>query len=129
MRQFWRVSELLALYVETVRPDCSLLINSIHWLVALVARNLHLVVLDNILLDNGFAGAQGGCLCSSMVVESSLGDEAIVAWDVRCRFCCAHSQFVVLVASHLSILIQLCTRVVAVRSNGLLELSLEVASF
>ena len=95
-------SELLAGCVKTVRSDAASLINCIHWLVTLVAWNLHLVVLDNVLLDDGLTSAKSGRLSEGVIIELSLWNEAIVTWDVSRGFRCSNSELMVLISCHLS---------------------------
>ena len=52
------ISELLALYVQTIGSDDSFLVGAAHGLVALVTWHLHLIVLNNVLLNNGITIAQ-----------------------------------------------------------------------
>ena len=90
-------SEALSIYIQAVGPDHASLINAICRLVARVPRNLHGIVLNHVLLDNGVTIAQGGGLLDGTRIEVGLGDEAVVAWDVCSRLCRAHCQFVMLV--------------------------------
>ena len=90
-------SEALSIYIQAVGPDHASLVSAICRLVARVPRNLHRIVLNHVLLDNGVTGAQGGGLLDGTRIEVGLGDEAVVAWDVCSRLCRAHCQFVMLV--------------------------------
>ena len=120
--------ESLAGGVEAAGPDRALLVHSVHWLVARVARKLHLVVLNHVLLDDGLAGVEVGRLLDSGWVEVGLGDESVIAWDVRRGLGGSHGELVVLVALHGGVCRQFVARVVAVRPNRLLKLGLEVAA-
>ena len=62
-----------------------------------VAWNLNLVVLNHVLLNDGLTGTEGASLSNGLWVEINLRNETIVAWDVRCRLCGSHRQFVMLV--------------------------------
>ena len=95
---------------------------------ALVAWDLHLVVLNHVLLNDSLACAQSRCLSSGQIVEASLGDETIVAWDMRGRLGSSYGQFVMLITLRLSLSWKLCSWIVAIDSNRLLKLCLEVAS-
>ena len=95
---------------------------------SLVAWHLHLIVLNDVLLDDGVAIAERGCLFNSEWVEPGLGDEAIVAGDVCGCLRRAHGQLVVLVHLHFRVSRQLVPWVVAVHADRHLELSLEVAA-
>jgi len=123
-----RSTEALSSSVEAVGSDVTLLVQSVHRLVTLVSRHLHLVVLNDVLLDDGLTSAESASLLDSLRVEIGLGDEAIVAGDVRRRLRRAHSQLVVLVALNLAIQWQLIAWLVAMSTKRLLELSLEVAT-
>ena len=52
------ISELLTVGVEALGSDFSFFIHGVHWLVSLVPWNLHLVVFNDVLLDDGVAGAE-----------------------------------------------------------------------
>ena len=93
-------SELLSICFQTVRSGHTSLVDSVCRLVARVPRNLHLIVLNHVLLDNGLTVAKGGRLLDSGRVEVSLGDEAVVAGDVSRGLCRAHSQFMMFIALH-----------------------------
>ena len=121
-------SEGFTICVKTVGSESSPFIYSIHWFCTGVAWHFDLVVLNDVLLDNGVSIAEGRSLCNGIVVEVSLGDETIVAWDVSCSFCGSHGELVVLVALRLSIRGKLDARVVTVGADGSLELGLIVAA-
>ena len=84
-------AEALASRVEAVGPDVAFLVEGSHRLVALVTWHLHLVVLNNVLLDDGLSCAKSACLFNCMRVEICLGDETIVTWNVSRRLSCADS--------------------------------------
>ena len=66
-----------------MRPDDSLLIDSVCRLVTSIPRHLDRIVLNHVLLDDGLTRAQSRRLTDSRRIEVGLGDEAIVAWDMR----------------------------------------------
>ena len=109
-----RSAEALACSVQAVGSDVTLLVLGIHRLVALVSRNLHLVVLDDVLLDDSLSRAKSACLIDGLRVEVRLGDETIVAWNMGRGLRCTNSQFVVLVALLFALAGQLIARVMAV---------------
>ena len=119
---------MLAVCVEAVGPERSSLIHSTHRFVSRVPWHFNLIVLNDVLLDNGVSIAEGRSLCNGIFVEVSLGDETIVAWDVSCSFCGSHGELVVLVALRLSFSGKLDARVVTVGTDGSLELGLIVAA-
>ena len=55
-----------------------------------VSGHLDLVVLDDVLLDDSVASAQGGGLVDGVRVEVGLRNESIIAWDVRGCLCRAN---------------------------------------
>ena len=122
------VSEFFAVSVEALRADFSLLIHGIHWLVALVPWNLHLIVFNDVLLDDGVTGAQGRRLLHCARVEVSLRNKSIVAWNMRSGLRSTNCQLMVLVLLHFRLPRQLGPRVVPVGAEGHLELSVEVAA-
>ena len=95
---------------------------------ALVSRNLHLVVLNDVLLDDSFSRAKCARLIDCLRVEVCFRDETIVAWNMGRGLRCTNSQFVVLVALLFALAGQLVARVMAVGTYRLLELSLEVST-
>ena len=75
--------ECLSSGVEAIWSWCSSLIDSIHWFVTLIAWYLDLVVLNNVLFDDGLSSSELTCLCNSLWIEISLRDEAVISWNVR----------------------------------------------
>ena len=67
-------------------------------------------------------------MCNGSIVKVSLRDESIVAWDVSGGLGRAYGQLVMLIALALRLTREFGTRVVAMSTNRLLELSLEVAA-
>ena len=82
-----------------------------------VARDLYRIVLNHVLLDDGVARSQARSLLDSLRVETSLGNEAIITWNMRCRFRCSDGQLMVLIALRLRLCWQFISRVVAVGAN------------
>ena len=121
-------AEALASSLQAVGSDVAFLVEGGHRLVALVTWHLHLVVLDNVLLDDGLSCAKSARLTDCMRVEICLGDETIVTWNVRRSLRCTDSKLVMLIALRLAIGRQLIARVMTVRAERHLELSLEVAT-
>lgn len=81
--------------VETVGSGDTAIVDSAHRLVALVAWQLHLVIFDDILLNDRVAVlALELRLGQSMLIEVALGDETIVAGDVSGHLGGAHGQVV-----------------------------------
>lgn len=74
--------EGLSACVEAVRPDDAFLVDRVHRLVARVARHLHAVVLNHVLLDNSVSGPESSGLLDSHWVEVCLWNESVVARDV-----------------------------------------------
>ena len=95
---------------------------------ALIPRHFNLVVLNEVLLDDGLASAKSAGLLDGSRVEVSLGDEAIVAGDVRGGFRGANRELVVFICLFTAISRQFVARLVPVGAKGHLELSLEVAT-
>ena len=122
------VSELLAHCVQTIRSDSSFLVGAAHGLVTLVAWHLHLIVLNNVLLNNGITIAQSWGLSDGARVEVGLRNETIVAWDVSGGLGRTDRQLVMLIGLALCFTGEFGTRVVAMCANRLLELCLEVAA-
>ena len=87
-----------------------------------------MIVLDHVLLDDSVTTAHRGGLLDGRSVEVSLGDESIVAGNMRGGLGRAHGELMVLIALRFAIRWQLVARVVTVRAKRLLELSLEVAT-
>ena len=66
---------------------------------ALVAWQLHLVVLDNVLLDDGLSCAKLTCLTNCLRIVICSWDEAVIAWNMGGCLSGSCSQFVILVES------------------------------
>ena len=127
-KQRSRSLEMLAVCVEAVGPERSSLIHSTHRFVSRVPWHFNLIVLNDVLLDNGVAGAERRGLLDGARVEVSLRDEAVVAWNMRCGLGCADCQLVVLVGLRLGLLRQFRSWVMSVGAERFLELSVEVAT-
>ena len=123
-----RSLEMLAVCVEAVGPERSSLIHSTHRFVSRVPWHFDLIVLNDVLLDNGVAGAQRRGLLDSARIEVGLRDETVVAWNMRCGLGCADCQLVVLVGLGLGLPWQFRSWVVAVGAERFLILSVEVAA-
>ena len=119
---------MLARCVQAIGSDGSFLVGTAHGLVARVTWHLHRIVLNNVLLNNGVTIAQSRGLSDGACVEVRLRDETIVAWDVSGGLGRANGQLVMLIALALRLTGEFGTRVVAMSTNRLLELSLEVAA-
>ena len=61
----------------------SSVVNHTHWLVAQVPWDLHRLVLNDVLLNNGSSNIGASGLLPSQLIHISLGDEPIVAGNVR----------------------------------------------
>ena len=109
-----RSLEMLAGCVEAVGPERSSLIHSTHRFVSRVPWHFNLIVLNDVLLDNGVAGAQRRGLLDGARVEVGLRDETVVAWNMRRGFGCADSQLVVLIGLGLGLPWQFRSWVMAV---------------
>ena len=83
-----------SLSVETIRPWHASLIYCTHWEMALVARDLYLVILDNVLLDKCLSRLIDLTVLYGVGVEVSLGDKAGIAWNIHCRLCCSDVKFI-----------------------------------
>ena len=123
-----RSAEALASSVQAVGSDVTLLVLGIHRLVALVSRNLHLVVLDDVLLDDSLSRAKCARLIDCLRVEVCLGDETIVAWNMSCCLRCTNSQIMVLISLLFAVLGQLSARVMTMGTYRHLELSMKVST-
>ena len=55
---FLRSAETLSVCLEAIRSDQALLVDTIGRFVTSVAWNLHLIVLNHVLLDDSFTGCQ-----------------------------------------------------------------------
>ena len=121
-------SECLSFGVETIWSWCSPLIDSIHWFVTLIAWYLHLIILNNVLFDDGLSCAECACLCYSLWVEVCLGDEAVISWNVRGSLGGSCCQLMILIQGLCGIWSKLISWVVPISSQRLLILSVEVAS-
>ena len=119
---------MLAVCVEAVGPERSSLIHSTHRFVSRVPWHFNLIVLNDVLLDNGVAGAQRRGLLDGARVEVGLRDETVVAWNMRRGFSCADCQLVVLVGLGLGLPWQFRSWVMAVGAVRNLILSVEVAT-
>ena len=108
-----RSAEALATGVQAVGSDVSLLVLGIHRLVALVSRNLHLVVLNDVLLDDSLSRAKCARLIDCLRVEVCLGDETIVAWNMSRCLRGTNSQLMVLISLLFALLRQFIARVMA----------------
>ena len=62
-----------------------------------VARQLHLIVLNYVLLNDSLAGLLALRLLNNLRIEVYLWNEAVVAWDVLGHLGGADSQIIVLV--------------------------------
>lgn len=120
--------EALTIGVEALWSDCTVLIDTIGGFVTSITWNLDRVILNHILLDDCLAGAKRARLVNCMRIEVSLGDESIVAGNVRCRLGRAHRQLMMLVACSGRISGKFIAWVVTVNAYRFLELSLVVAS-
>ena len=94
-----------------------------------ISRNLNLIVLNHVLLDDGLARTQSWSLLDGSGVEVGLWNEAIVAWNMRRDLGGSHSQLVMLVALHLWLSGQFIAWDVPMCAYRLLELSLIVPTF
>jgi len=120
--------KMLAVCVEAVRPELSSLIHGSHRLVSRVPWHFHLIVLNDVLLDNGVSGAQRRGLLHGTRVEVRLRDKTVVAGDMRCRFGCADCQLMVLIDRRFGLLWQFRSWVVPIRAQRHLVLGVEVAA-
>ena len=66
---------------------------------ALVAWQLHLVVLDNVLLDDGLSRAKLTSLTNCLRIVICSWDEAVIAWNMGGCLSGSCSQLVILVES------------------------------
>ena len=82
------------LSVETIRPWHASFIYCTHWEMALVARDLHLVILDNVLLDKCLSRLIDLTMLYGFGVEVGLGYKAGIAWNIHCRLCCSNVKFI-----------------------------------
>ena len=114
--------------VEAVWSACALVVNRVHWLVASVAWQFNLVVLDDVLLNDGSSVATKLRLLHSFWVEVSLGNKSIVTWNVCCGLGCSHGQLVMLISKSLCIIRQFVSWVLSIGAEGLGVLSVEVTS-
>lgn len=77
---------------QTIRSDGSSVVDHTHWLVALIARYSDLVVLYDVLFNDGLARCLSQPLNNSSGVQISLWKITIIAGDVRGSLCCANSK-------------------------------------
>ena len=121
-------AETFSVRVEALGPDRSFLIDAISRLVAGITRHLDGVVLNHVLLDDSFTCVESASLINCSCIEVCLGDEAIVAWDMRSCLGSTHGQLVMLVTLCLRLNRQFVSWVMAVDTDRFLELCLEVAT-
>ena len=90
------VVESLAVCLKTVRTRHAPIINSAHGFVALVAWQLDLVVINDILFHDCVAALATLQLrlAECVLVEVTLWNVAVVAWNVRGYLSGAHGQVV-----------------------------------
>jgi len=96
-RRMWRSAEFLSHSGEAVWSDASFLVASIHWFVALVAWQFDLIVLDDVLLDDGLSCAKLSSLTYCLRVVICSWDEAVIAWNVSGCFSGSCGQLVILI--------------------------------
>ena len=92
---------MLSLSIEAVWSDRTLTIDAVGGPVSSISWNFNLVVLNNVLLDDGIAILQCRGLIYSLLIVISLRNEAIITWDMRRHFCCSYGEFVMLVSLRL----------------------------
>ena len=120
--------ECLSSGVEAIWSWSSSLIDSIHWFVTLIAWYLDLVVLNNVLFDDGLSRSELTCLCNSLWIEISLGDEAVISWNVGGGLRSSCCKLVIFIHGLGGICSKFISWVMSKGSQGLLILSVEVAS-
>jgi hypothetical protein len=110
--------EAFSLRVEAVGAGDTSVVDCGHGFVALVAWQFHLVVLNNILLDDCVTALRvfEFRLGKSFSIEVALRDETIVAGDVRCHLGSSHGQVMAGVGLLISLVGQLLAGVASVRS-------------
>ena len=94
--------ECLALGAETARSVGTPIVDYTHRLVSLVARQLNLIVLNNILFNDGLSRLLALRLVDHGAVEIDRRNEAIVAWNMFRDLGGANTQlvnFIVLLGS------------------------------
>ena len=121
-------AETFSVRVEALGPDRSFLIDAVGRLVAGITRHLDGVVLNHVLLDDSFTCIESTRLVNCSCIEVCLGDEAIVAWDMRSCLGGTHGQLVVLVTLCLRLDRQFVSWVMTMDTERFLELCLEVAT-
>lgn len=114
--------EGFAIGAETARSIGSPIVDDTHRLVSLVARQLNLIVLNNILLNDCHSRLLALRLVDHGAVEVNCWNEAIVTWNMLGHFSGAHAQLVCFILSLGSIKAQDVTWVVSLLSEGVGEL-------
>ena len=120
--------ESFSIGVETMRSQASTIIQSALRQMSLVSRNSHLVVLYDVLLHYGLSDISTSSLGQSSRVQVGLGQVAIVSWNVTGDFGRSSSQLVVLILHFGRVNVELVPGIVAVGSQRLGVLRVEVGS-
>ena len=94
----------------------------------LIAWYLDLVVLNNVLFDDGLSRPELTSLCNSLWIEISLRDEAVISWNVRGGLCGSCCKLVIFIHGLGGICGKFISWVMSKGSQGLLILSVEIAS-
>ena len=94
----------------------------------LIAWHLDLIILNDVLFDDGLSCTEWTCLCYSLWVEICLGDEAVISWNVRGSLGSSCRQLMILIQGLCGICSKFISWVVSISSQRLLVLSVEVAS-
>ena len=96
---------------------------------ATVPWNFGMLVLNNILLDEGGSRVDSLTLFDGIVVDLSVRKETTVAWDVACHFLGSDGKFIFFVVGDTSGIVgQQVSGVVAKGPESLGELSIVAAS-
>lgn len=123
-------SEVFPFEVETIGARQTAIVDAGHGLVAAVPGQLDLVILDDVLLDDGVTAARtlqlGLALRAGVEVGSR--NKSVVAWDVRCNLCCAHRVLMHQVLLLRGVSGKQITRVVALLAEGVSILTIKVAA-
>ena len=121
-------SEPFSNSAEAWWPDSALIIYWVHWLVAWVAWQFDLIVLNDVLFDDSFSVSSELRLTNCRWIEISLGNESIVAWNMCGCLRRSHCQFMMLIVCSFNIWVQFVSWILPICAHGLCVFSVEVAS-
>ena len=108
--------EFLSCGTQAIWTNNTFVVNGRHRLVTRVSWELDLVILDNVLFDDGVPVALESGLVQCELIKVGLWDESVVTWNMRSGLCRSHCELVPLIFHLLTVLAKLISWVITVCS-------------